>query len=555
MQNDQLGTPPDGPGGQGQAPATNATYSGATTLTSETTGFNVGEDGLASTVGGQNALLVTGGEFNLSDTKITKSGDEASEESDFYGTNAAVLITDGALTLSDSQVDTSGAHANGIFAYGNGNATISNTAITTTNNNSGGIMVAGGGKLSATGSTVETKGNSSAAIRSDRGGGTIEIFGGDYTTHGQGSPAIYSTASITVSDAELTSTSSEGVVIEGSNSVNLSHVTLTDTNNTLNGNSETYKNIFIYQSMSGDASEGTGTFQANESTITTNQGDTFFVTNATANIRLTDNRIINNDATSAFLRAQAGKWGTAGSNGGHVNLTLNQQVAEGDIVLDSLSTLTLVLENSSFYMGAINSGNTAQTISVNIDASSQLILAGDTYISELTNAMPDNMNIYSNGGHKLYVAGEEIAINGSEAPEVPEVTIDKEEEPIMETVVEDTTGASGTDIVPFVVGGVAILVIVLAVVALFLHNKKKKGPTTSIDEVVVDPTITSSGRPDFSQFDDGPVPQGEGYIPPAAPASPTPATPATPVTPPTSVTSSPTAPSSTDTHRPLVGQM
>ena len=554
MQNDQLGTPPDGPGGQGQA-AANVTYSGATTLTSESTGFDASDDGLISTVGGQNALLVTGGEFDLSNIKVTKSGDETTEEADFYGTNAAVLVTDGILTLSDSQVDTSGAHTNGIFAYGNGDITVNNTVINTINNNSGGIMVAGGGKLSATGLTVDTKGNSSAAIRSDRGGGTINVSGGNYTTHGQGSPAIYSTAAITVSDAELTSMSSEGIVIEGSNSVNLMHATLTDTNNTLNGNSETYKNIFIYQSMSGDASEGTGTFQANKSTITTNQGDTFFVTNTTANIHLTDNRIINNDATSAFLRAQAGKWGTAGANGGHVNLTLSQQVAEGDIVLDSLSTLTLVLENSSFYMGAINSGNTAQSISVNIDASSQLILAGDTYVSELTNAMSDNMNIYSNGGHKLYVAGEEIAINGSEAPEAPEVTIDEKEEPVAEIVVEDTTGASDTNIVPFIVGGVAILVIIIAVIALFLHNKKKKGPTSPIDETVVDPTITSSGRPDFSQFDDGPVPQGEGYIPPAAPASPTPAAPATPATPPTPASPNPTTSQSLDSHRPLVGQM
>ena len=39
----------------------------------------------------------------------------------------------------------------------------------------------------------------------------------------------------------------KGVVIEGKNSVTLENVELTDTNNTLNGQSTTYKNIFLYQ--------------------------------------------------------------------------------------------------------------------------------------------------------------------------------------------------------------------------------------------------------------------------------------------------------------------
>ena len=51
---------------------------------------------------------------------------------------------------------------------------------------------------------VETQGNSAAAIRSDRGGGTVNVDGGSYVTNGTGSPAIYCTADISVSDATLT---------------------------------------------------------------------------------------------------------------------------------------------------------------------------------------------------------------------------------------------------------------------------------------------------------------------------------------------------------------
>ena len=74
--------------------------------------------------------------------------------------------------------------ANGVFSYG-GSATtnnsssdgttviISNSSITTTGDNAGGIMTIGGGTTNASNLTINTSGTSSAAIRSDRGGGTI----------------------------------------------------------------------------------------------------------------------------------------------------------------------------------------------------------------------------------------------------------------------------------------------------------------------------------------------------------------------------------------------
>lgn len=535
MQNNSpSGTPPDKPsgdGGQGgpTTTASNVTHTGATTL-SETASTDA--QTYASTTGGENALLVTAGEVTLNSPTVTKSGDESSENSDFYGTNAAVLATGGVININGGSVETSGAHANGIFAYGDGKIVVKNTTVKTTSNNSGGIMVTGGGYMEAENVTVTTAGNSSAPIRSDRGGGTMTITGGSFTSSGVGSPAIYSTANINVSGAALTSTSSEGVVIEGSNSVHLENVTLTDTNNSLNGNSETYKNIFIYQSMSGDASEGTGVFSAADSTITTNQGDTFFVTNTTADISLENNRIVNNDASSAFLRAQSGKWGTAGSNGGIVKLTLSNQVAEGDIVLDSVSSMNLVLANQSFYMGVINGADSAKSVSVALDATSQLVLAGNSYVDELTNADATNQNIYGNG-YKLYVAGAEVEINGSEAPETPEVkTEEKTVEPETTTGTTETATQNATNYTPYIVGGVAILVIIAGIIAVLVHNKKKNGPSSSVMGAPDTTGMPMDGNhPDFSAFDDGPVQQPAQPQQPSAPLSgpeqPTPTPPPT----------------------------
>lgn len=77
--------------------------------------------------------------------------------------------------------------------------------------------------------------------------------------------------------------------------------------------------------MSGDADTGTSLFTASNSKITTNKGDTFYITNTTATINLTNNTIVNNDKTGNFLRAQADSLCNNNFNGGNVTLSLDNQ--------------------------------------------------------------------------------------------------------------------------------------------------------------------------------------------------------------------------------------
>ncbi len=365
----------------------------------------------------ENTILATGNiRSTLSDITVTKTGDsDGGDSTSFYGTNSAILSKGGAnLTIKNANIITDATGANGVFSYG-GSATTSNSSsdgttvnisdstITTKKNNSGGVMTTGGGVMNAKNLTIETAGTSSAAIRSDRGGGTVTVDKGTYKTTGKGSPTIYSTADITVKNATLTATASEGVVIEGNNSVTLENVNLTDTNNTLNGQSTTYKNIFLYQSMSGDAASGEAVFTSKDSTITTNQGDSFYVTNTTATINLENNTIVNNDSTGNFLRIQKDSWGKSGSNGGTVTLNMTNQSATGNIVVDSISSLTMNLKNGSKFKGSINSENAGE-VNLVLDSSSSITLTGDTYVKSLTNADSTNSNINLNG-YKLYVNG------------------------------------------------------------------------------------------------------------------------------------------------------
>ena len=391
-------------GKPGESSSSNVSHAGSTEISSDTT---TNGENYSSTTGSQNALLVTGGTSTLTNPTITKTGDSDGDDSDFYGTNAGVLVKEGTLNINGGNITTQGSHANAVFAYSNGTINISDTNIKTTSNNSGAIMVTGGGTLTANNVTAETEGNSSAPIRSDRGGGTLTVNGGTYTSHGTGSPVIYSTADITVNNSNLTSTASEGVVVEGKNSVTLNNNTLEATNTKLNGNSETYKAIFIYQSMSGDADVGTSSFTANNSKIVNNKGDIIFVTNTNTIIELENNEIINNDVAGAFLRVAAAKWGKSGSNGGTVTLNAKNQKIEGDIIVDSISTLELSLKEGSEYIGKINNDNSAKSIKLTIDNSSKITLTGDTYVTSLEDEDTSYSNINFNG-YKLYVNGKAI---------------------------------------------------------------------------------------------------------------------------------------------------
>lgn len=54
--------------------------------------------------------------------------------------------------------------------------------------------------------------------------------------------------------------------------------------------------------MSGDAATGKAVFTVMNSKITTNQGDSFYVTNITAKINLENSTIVNGDSMGNFLK-------------------------------------------------------------------------------------------------------------------------------------------------------------------------------------------------------------------------------------------------------------
>lgn len=334
---------------------------------------NVTENGVledqvfGSTGNDENALRITGASVTLKNVEIMKEEGTSSstENGDFYGMNAALLATGGArVTVEDSAVHSAALNGNGLFSYGKDTGIFAkNVTITTEGSHSGGLQTTGGALMEAENVNVSTAGNSSAAIRSDRGGGTVLVKGGTFRTEGYGSPAIYSTADISIEGADLSASRSEGAVIEGKNSIALKNCRMEGNmaeTRLLGGETikeENVHTVMIYQSMSGDAEEGTSAFSMEGGSLLSHKGDVFYVTNTDCTIQLDNVKIQNEDPAGALLRISGNSgsrgWGKAGANGGRARFTVQNQQMEGNILVDSISRLSMTLGKNSRWDGAL----------------------------------------------------------------------------------------------------------------------------------------------------------------------------------------------------------
>lgn len=342
------------------------------------------------------ALISSGASVTLDNDTITRTSEDSQggDNSSFYGVGAAVLATDGTAYVKDGSVTTDAAGGAGLFAYGDGTVYASGTIVKTTQDTSGGVHVAGGGTLYGWDLDVETNGESSAAIRSDRGGGTMVIDGGNYVSNGVGSPAIYSTADIAVSNATLTANGSEAICIEGLNSIHLYDCDLTGNMSDLDQNDNTWT-VILYQSMSGDSEVGNSTFQMDGGSLTSENGGVFYTTNTESTITLNNVDINYNDDNEFFLQCTGNTnqrgWGQSGVNGADCHFTGISQDMQGDVIWDSISDLDFYLTEGSSLTGAVvddesYAGEGGEGYcNVYVSADSTWTVTGDSTVSSLEN--------------------------------------------------------------------------------------------------------------------------------------------------------------------------
>ncbi len=374
------------------------------------------KDTYESTESDVSAILVEdGGTATINGAKVNKTGDSTNtENSEFYGINAGILVTKNSeAIIKNTTITTDAKGANAVFSTGTDSKIyISDSTITTTGSSSSrGLDATYGGYIEADNVKITTQGGSCATLATDRGEGTVIVSNSTLETNGSGSPVIYSTGDISIKNTIGTANGSQMVVIEGKNSASVTDSEL-EASGTGNRGETDKAGIMIYQSMSGDASEGTGTFAAKNSKLTI-QSDSkyyktapmFFITNTDAIINLEDTKLSYGSSLLISIKGTS-EWGKAGSNGGNLTFNSKNEELNGNIEVDNISTLTINLEKST-YKGTINNSNTAKSITLKLDKDSKITLTEDSYVTTLDNEDSSNSNIDFNG-YKLYVNGKSI---------------------------------------------------------------------------------------------------------------------------------------------------
>lgn len=377
---------------------------------------------LSATSSDESAIVVNdGGSLNATGLTISKSGDSSNtENSEFYGLNAAVLVQkESEATIKNTTIKTSATGANAIFSTGeNATLNVSNTKITTTGDSSRGLDATYGGTINANKVTITTSGQHCAAVATDRGEGTVTVKNSILNTNGKGSPCVYSTGTISVSDSKGTATNSSCAVIEGKNSITLNNTKLTSYGVGRVDDGIDNCGVMIYQSVSGDASEGTGTFSATDSTLTISKkskvyetSPMFFITNTDAVINLENTKLNYGSNQLVTVSGNDGEWGSQGSNGGNLTLNATNQTLNGNISVDNISTASFILKSSTL-TSTINSENNAKKVNLSLDSSSKWIITGDSYVTTLTLENNDLSLIEDHGYTIYYDASANSWLNG-----------------------------------------------------------------------------------------------------------------------------------------------
>jgi len=319
-------------------------------------------------------LVVNGGKLTITGTAskyvgITKTGSAASsgqvgDDYNFYGINSGIVVAGSGseATIQYAYISTAANGSNAVVSTAGATVNILNSEIETTGSaGSRGLHATYEGTINADTVKITTQGSSCASLATDRGGGTVNATNMTLETNSAGSPLVYSTGTINVSNSTGVANNAQMVVVEGGSSANVDSCVFSCTGSgnrtgTSESNSSSHVidagGIFIYQSFSGDASDGTDYFTATNSTftVTTEGVPMFYITNISAEITLNGNTFNSASTDDYFLIAEGtNQWGQSGSNGGKVVMSITNQDLSGKSVFvgSASSSLSITATDSS----------------------------------------------------------------------------------------------------------------------------------------------------------------------------------------------------------------
>ena len=342
-----------------------------------------------STKPDENALRVENGAIAGLDgaTVEKRAGDAGSiENTTEFGLNAAVLVHGGAqLLMVNSDVTAAALGAGGVFACA-GKAQMQSSVVRATGDSAYALSSSHGGSIRAMETDLSTLGTASPAIIALRDS-SIHMEGGKAATAGTDSPIIRASGRVSIDGATMRANSAEAVAC------NAGSVSLTDCavsgrmSDAAAGTQSAPYCVSLYRDRDSAQQDEQSSFSMIRGALSAIRGDLFYVTNTQADIYLEGVALTLGEGR-AFLHVSGNDgsrgWGEAGKNGADCTLNAKDQTIAGDIVVDELSTVAIVLRGESAYTGTVNTSNTARAAKVTLEDEATWTLTDNAYLTAFT---------------------------------------------------------------------------------------------------------------------------------------------------------------------------
>lgn len=334
------------------------------------------------------------------------------------GLNACLLAFDGStLNVGGGRAFTYGLGSAGLYALGNATKIVADqVTITTAGENSRAVSAENGGSLQLSSVSLSTLAPFSPGVFVNLGTSAANLTDVTVTTLESSSPCLYTNATLNATNTTCTAERSETAVVENNGALTLQDSKLTAVSPGRWG-------ALLYQSVSRDPRTAEAKFNmvGGSFTVTDINSPAFFVTNVIGVINL---RGVQFRADSGIILRAGGQenWGAVGANGGSVTLVANNQVLEGDIVSDRISSVVIQLRGNSHLTGAVNPSDTSRSLALSLDATSTLTLTKNSYIPQISgvvlsdnhaiNITGNNFNLYYDPALSSSLGGKTYQLTG-----------------------------------------------------------------------------------------------------------------------------------------------
>lgn len=326
---------------------------------------------------GSSVIYATNGvELILTRLRMNKtSGAILDDDRRETGRNSALLADAGSQVLLEScDVTSHASQADGVTASEKGTKlTLTEGTVTTNRAASRGVSAIHGADVSVTKTEVNTNGNQSPAFFV-LDSGVVSITEASGLNAGQASPSFYvTTGKMTADKCRLTSAKwTIGSLDDGLLDVTGSEL-----------KAGGICGFLVYGADRDRKSRSYGVLKLTKNTITVSEGPLVLLTNSFADIYLTKNKIsCKNDEIISVRRDE---WGTKGLNQGDGNVYLEQQTLNGDIFVDSLSSLSVFLKKGAKLNGRITGDPTDErVVKVILHKGATWTVKGDVYLTAVS---------------------------------------------------------------------------------------------------------------------------------------------------------------------------